>query len=401
MTIPVPIVLQTVQPASIQVDSVISAVLRSPRVVSAASFVKSTMRAAKAGRSTVPGQLSIAPWLGSPNGTTEEFLFIQSLDAGGRRGARLTSIDASLLDAKATYNETLKSVYVTILTQCVQLLLAQRAADHALLVEKNLAESMRVIEAQVNAGTKPGSDLELAKAVWNEARIDTVLASEKVMTLRTSLQAYGISNGDVNLKTISRVLPELRSLHPDHVLEGRADANIAKLIADKQSVSASGRPDVSMVVRSQNFTRNFTPNDRGIALQLSIPVDHGTIRANAATFDSQIGNVERRLEDESAKQKALRISIEANIASIDSGIIASQQKVIAPLSDYVSKMQRAYAAGTVNVVTFLDAQRAYHSALGKLLALQDRRDMAVLQLVEQGGMIPRQFTNYNQQSDKK
>lgn len=359
------------------------------------------MRAAKAGRSTVPGQLSIAPWLGSPNGTTEEFLFIQSLDAGGRRGARLTSIDASLLDAKATYNETLKSVYVTILTQCVQLLLAQRAADHALLVEKNLAESMRVIEAQVNAGTKPGSDLELAKAVWNEARIDTVLASEKVMTLRTSLQAYGISNGDVNLKTISRVLPELRSLHPDHVLEGRADVNIAKLIADKQSVSASGRPDVSMVVRSQNFTRNFTPNDRGIALQLSIPVDHGTIRANAATFDSQIGNVERRLEDESAKQKALRISIEANIASIDSGIIASQQKVIAPLSDYVSKMQRAYAAGTVNVVTFLDAQRAYHSALGKLLALQDRRDMAVLQLVEQGGMIPRQFTNYNQQSDKK
>ena len=180
-------------------DFALSATIRSPQVIAAASNVKSALALAKSGRATAPAQLTVAPWLGSPNGTTEEFLFIQSLEAGGRRSARVSSHDALLLDAQANYNETLVSVYTKILAHVAQLLAAERSHAHAIHVENNLAESVRVIETQVLAGTKPGSDLEIAKAMLNAARIESELALERTRANRISLEAYAV--GEVHKPT--------------------------------------------------------------------------------------------------------------------------------------------------------------------------------------------------------
>jgi len=84
-------------------DFALRAALRSPQVITAAFIVKSALTLARSGRSTTSGQLTIAPWLGSPNGTTEEFLFTQSLEAGGRRTARVSrSVMSHPLSRKIT-----------------------------------------------------------------------------------------------------------------------------------------------------------------------------------------------------------------------------------------------------------------------------------------------------------
>jgi outer membrane protein TolC len=156
-----------------------------------------------------------------------------------------------------------------------------------------------------------------------------------------------------------------------------------------------------MVLRSQNFTRNFTPNDRGFAVQLSMPIDHGSIRSNVATIESQISSIEMRMKDDRSKQNVRRKSIETTIASIETAIANTQQSVITPMEDYVAKMQRAYTAGTVTVTAFLDAQRSLHESIHKLLTLQDQRDQLSVQLIEQGGMLPKQLVIHNKQSDRK
>jgi outer membrane protein TolC len=114
-----------------------------------------------------------------------------------------------------------------------------------------------------------------------------------------------------------------------------------------------------------------------------------------------MSSVGKSVTDDRTKQNALRSSIDANIASIDIGIAKTQETVITPLSNYVTKMQRAYMAGTVTVLAFLDAQRSYHDAERKLIGLRDQRDLAILQLIEQGGMIPKQLITSTKQNDRK
>lgn len=386
--------------ASDALDFALTATFRSPQVIAAGSSLKSAMALAKSGRATTPAQLTVAPWLGSPNGTTEEFLFTQSLEAGGRRAARVSSHDALLLDAQATYNETLVSVYTRILVHVAQLLAAERSYAHAIHVENNLAESLRVIETQVSAGTKPGSDLEIAKTNLNAARIESQLALERTRAHRINLEAYGVDAEGKHTSTDVFTVPDRSSLLPANCIELRGAANAARLAAEMRASTASGRPDVSVVIRSQNFTRNFTPNDRGLALQVSIPIDHGTVRANSATIQRQVSSIGLSVLDDRSKQIAMRRSIDANIESIDIGIAKTQETVITPLSNYVSKMQRAYMTGTVTVLAFLDAQRSYHDAERKLIGLRDQRDLAMLQLIEQGGLVPKQLITSTKQSDR-
>lgn len=379
-------------------DSVFQATLNSPQVIAAQSSIKAARRMTKSGRATVPGQLTIAPWLGSPNGTTEEFLFIQSLDAGGRRQARVSVHDSNLLDAEVKYVDTLSTVYAQILNHLTQLAAAEREYALALHAEKNMSESLKVIEAQVNAGAKPGSDAELAKVVWNEAKIALQVALDRVSSNKLSLESFGLK---FEPGAVSSAIPEASLLTASNLLERKAAVASAKLSNDMRSTAATGRPDVSMVVRSQNFTRNFTPNDRGIAVQFSIPIDHGTIKASTTTMATQLSTFESRVKDDVSKQDSKRKSLLSNITSLDIAISSSQTSVIAPLREYVARMQRAYVAGTVSVTTYLDAQRSLHDAELKVVSLRDQRDLATIQLVEQCGMLPSPLITQTKQSDTK
>jgi outer membrane protein TolC len=116
---------------------------------------------------------------------------------------------------------------------------------------------------------------------------------------------------------------------------------------------------------------------------------------------SQISSIELRLKDDVAKQQSQRKAIEATIASIDSAVISTQQAVVTPLTEYVEKMQRAYTAGAVTIIAYLDAQRSLHDAERKLIAMKDQRDQSVLQLIEKGGMLPGQLNITPKQSDRK
>jgi len=389
--IPFPLLSQTGAVTSDPIQDVVEATIRSPQVSAAAATAKGALALTKSGRSTTPAQLYIAPWLGSPNGTTEEFLFLQPLEAGGRRRARVSSLDVQLVDAQTAYLETVSSVYVHILSQVTSLAAAERNYSHTVKVEKNLEASLKVIEAQVAAGAKPGSDIELLRAHWNEAHIVSVMASEHVTSSRIKLAAYGLDVSGFQNNASSRAIPNPADLVPTNLLERRGSVTLAKLASDMQSSSALGRPDVSLMVRSQNFTRNFTPNDRGVAVQFSIPMDHGSIKANTSIIASQLSSVTTRVNDDRSKQLARRKSIEVTIASIDTAIATTQQAVISPKTDYVAKMQRAYIAGTEPVMSYLDAQRSLHDSELLLNSLRDQRDQAVLQLIEQCGLLPNQL----------
>ena len=401
MTIPFPLVFQLTAANTDPMQAAVEAAIRSPQVSAAATTATGALALTKSGRATTSAQLAIAPWLGSPNGTTEEFLFLQPLEAGGRRSARVSSLDVQLVDAETAYLETVTVVYSQILSQLTTLAAAERDHSHAVKVEKNLEAALKVVEAQVAAGTKPGSDIDLVKVHWSEANIASVLAAELVTSSRVKLLSYGLDVSMFQRGAAALAIPNLTILSPTNLLERRGSVTVAKLASEMQASSASSRPDVSIMVRSQNFTRNFTSNDRGVAVQISIPIDHGSIKANTSTIASQISSLTTRLNDERTKQSSRRKAIEATIASIDAAITTTQQAVISPMTDFVAKMQRAYVAGTATVMSYLDAQRSLHDSERRLISLRDQRDQGIRHLIEQGGMLPSQLIAATKQSNRK
>ena len=76
---------------------------RFPKVSVCASTDNCPLVSMQSGRATTLTQLAITQWLGSANGTTEEVLHFQPLEAGGRRRARVSSLDVKLVDAQTTH----------------------------------------------------------------------------------------------------------------------------------------------------------------------------------------------------------------------------------------------------------------------------------------------------------
>jgi hypothetical protein len=83
-----------------------------------------------------PEPLSTTPRLSTQNGTAEAFVFLQALAAGGRRHARVSSLDLQLLDAQRTHLETLRTVFSQIPTHLTKLAAAQRDYSQAFKASK-------------------------------------------------------------------------------------------------------------------------------------------------------------------------------------------------------------------------------------------------------------------------
>ena len=69
---------------------------RFPKVSLCASTANCPLVSIESGRAKTSAQLEITQWLGSPNDTTEALLNLQPLKAGGRRRARVSSLDVQL-----------------------------------------------------------------------------------------------------------------------------------------------------------------------------------------------------------------------------------------------------------------------------------------------------------------
>jgi outer membrane protein, heavy metal efflux system len=313
----------------------------------------------------------VAPWLGSANGTTEEFFFSQPLEVNGARGAR-AAVAVSRLAASAAGAdvETLSLVHAVRLTYDA---LAYAQAQEALAQDSlQLTQELdRLTTRQVELGARPGIEATQTRIEVSRAQQQVIQASGQRKSAQAALAALLGKPPEEVLPPLSPLplttvpLIEKNVPRPELALEA---ANLQRLLSEEKLARTELKPDLSLMLRSQNLFHPSGPADRGAAVQVNFPLDWGAKRA-------RVRQVAAATEAQQARQSALTIQLAQERAQAKAQLESAEAVLESYQTDLIQRSERlllasktGFQAGQTSITAVLEAQRTFRAVLAERLA---------------------------------
>jgi cobalt-zinc-cadmium efflux system outer membrane protein len=301
-----------------------------------------------------------------------DFALSQTIELGGRRGARVAAAEAGVARASASADETrLRALRDVALAFARGLAAAERIAL-ARRAEQNASEVLRVAEGRHARGDVAALDLNLARGALARARSDVRAAEASDVLVRADLKALLAIEAEAPLVLSGdlrpRPAPELASLL------GAAQARPALRMAEAELREAQGEiaegkgmrwPDVTPSVR---YERDDGTDVVWGGLTLSLPfwnrgqAARGVAEARAGRMRAEVEASRRtaRLEVQSAYE-AFRL----RMAALD-----ELEESAALLEDNEALARRSYEVGQIGLAELLLVRRETVEA--RLLYLERR-----------------------------
>lgn len=342
-----------------------------PKMQSVLQEITAAKEGVAAARSLSAPTFYVAPWLGSANGTTEEFFFSQPLEINGARGAR-TAVAVSRLAVSAAGAdvETLSLAHaVRVAYDALAYAQAQEVlAQEALQLTQELD---RVTTRQVELGARPGIEA-------TQTRIEVARAQQQVIQASGNRKSTQAALAVLMGKSPEEALPPLSPLalavvplaekslpRPELALEA---ANLQRLISEEKLARTELKPDVSLMLRSQNLFHPSGPADRGAAVQVNFPLDWGAKRA-------RVRQVAAATEAQQARQSALTLQLAQERAQAKAQLESTEAVLQSYQADLIQRSERllqasktGFQAGQTSITAVLEAQRTYRAVLSERLA---------------------------------
>jgi cobalt-zinc-cadmium efflux system outer membrane protein len=348
-------------------DAIVLAHTAAPDLAAAAARVAATRDARPfAGRPLNPAvEVRSENWLSGasdPGLPLDVFATVtQTVELGGKRAARQGLATAAVTAAEAAQATATRAVALYVSRQYLE---ALRLRERAIVLEAqavSLTEATRVMRRRVELGTAPES--ELLKLRTEEARASlertqaTLGAARAVVLLGTRIGA------DVTLDRLQMpALPPLPAgdkLQIDALAElqlARSAAQTAAGVLDLER--ARGVPDVAVnagVKRTAGYTTGVA------AVTMAMPIfDRNRVarvvaagQLRAAQLEAEA--VERRLRGEFAAARAAAVTLADRAAW-------SPAALVEPARAARDAARAAFAAGAIDVLRLLDAERVHTDA---------------------------------------
>lgn len=342
-----------------------------PRLKALRQELNAAQEGVTAARALAAPTLYVAPWLGSANGTTEEFLFSQPLEVNGARRARTTVAAARLAVGVAGAElERLSLVHAVRLAydSLAYTESQEQLAQEALQLTQELD---RLTARQVELGARPGLEATQTRIEVARAQQQAAQARGKRRAAQAALAALLGMAPEAALPPLSPLpltatpVTETAALRPEQVLEA---ANLQRLISEEKLARTELKPDVSLMLRSQNLFHPSSPTDRGAALQVSFPLDWGARRA-------KVRQVAAAAEAQQARQEALTLQLAQERAQARAQLESATEVLRSYETDLIQRAERllkasktGFQAGQTSITAVLEAQRTYRTVLTERLA---------------------------------
>lgn len=342
-----------------------------PEIVAVRQEIAAATEGVTAARALSAPIFYVAPWLGSANGTTEEFFFSQPLEINGARGARVavavSRLAVSMVGADV---ETLSLVHAVRVAYDA---LAYAQAQESLAKESfQLTQELdRITTRQVELGARPGIEATQTRIEVSRAQQLVVQASGKRKSAQAALATLLGKSPEEELPTLSLLpliptpLKETTVPRPELALEA---AQLTRLASEEKLARTELKPDVSLMLRSQNIFHPSGPADRGAAVQLNFPLDWGAKRARVRQSVAATKAQEARqsalilqLVQERAQAKAQLESAETVLQSFQTDLIQRSERLL-------QASKTGFQAGQTGITVVLEAQRTYRAVLAERLA---------------------------------
>jgi outer membrane protein, heavy metal efflux system len=348
-----------------------TAIKTHPKMQSVRQEIAAAKEGVTAARALSAPTFYVAPWLGSANGTTEEFFFSQPLEVNGARGAR-AAVAVSRLAASAAGAdvETLSLVHaVRVAYDSLAYAQAQEAlAQDSLQLTQELD---RLTTRQVELGARPGIEATQTRIEVSRAQQQVIQASGQRKSAQTALAALLGKSPEETLPPLSPLpltpapLAEKSVPRPELTLEA---ANLQRLLSEEKLARTELKPDLSLMLRSQNLFHPSGQADRGAAVQVNFPLDWGAKRA-------RVRQVAAATEAQQARQSALALQLAQERAQAKAQLESAEAVLQSYQTDLIQRSERllqasktGFQAGQTSITAVLESQRTYRAVLAERLA---------------------------------
>lgn len=341
---------------------------QSPAIAAARARVDAARdAAARAGRLPNPFvELRSENWASNaPDGTLPLDVFAtvtQTLELGGKRGARRAQAHAGL--ASATSGETLvwREVALAVAGDYLQ---ALRAREHARVRSEfaaQMAEAARVMGRRVEVGTAPEADLLKLRTEDARALLERTRAELDAARAATALGArLGLTVSPAMLQVPGRPpVPEtpegVPASHPA-LLAAAAAVEAARATVGVERARAV--PDVGV---NAGYKRTAGFNSGVAAVTIPIPLfDRNGVARALAEGQLRMAEFERdatrqRLEGTLQAARHAAATLAARAADL-------QATLVSPAAGNRDAARAAFAAGALDVLRLVDAERLYLDAV--------------------------------------
>ncbi len=292
----------------------------------------------------------------------------QTVELGGKRGARRAAADASVTTTAAAEAMTWREIARAISTDYLTALKFRDEARALALQAEGLAEATRIMDRRVAVGAAP--EAELLKLRTEEARAVAARTRAELAAAR-ALATLGATLGlDVPAEALQRPaapppLPDapVSATHPELVAAGGAvDAARAAVALER----ARGVPDLAV---NAGVKRTSGYNTGVAALTLPIPLfdRNGVARAIAE------GQLRAAEQERAATERRLRgalVSARAAAGTLASRAAEAPALLVEPARGALAAARAAFAAGALDVLRLVDAERVLIDATLVTLELE-------------------------------
>lgn len=308
---------------------------------------------------------------GAPDGTLPLDVFatvLQTVELGGKRGARRAVAAAGESSAAAGEALAWRDLARTI---AGEYLAALRARDHARAradFAERMAEAARVMARRVEVGSAPEAELlklrtEETRAVVERTRAE--LAAARAVAQLAAALAGEVSAAALQMPARPPVAAATAPIatHPELQL---AESAVSQARATADLERARSRPDLGL---NAGYKRTGGFNTGVAALTLPIPLfdRNGVARALA---DGQVSAAQHELEATRQRLTALLVAARDAAGTLATRAIDLDATLVTPARGARDAARAAFAAGALDVLRLVDAERLYVDAATAALDLE-------------------------------
>jgi cobalt-zinc-cadmium efflux system outer membrane protein len=304
----------------------------------------------------------------------------QTLETAGKRGKRTQVAEQDVAVAQSLLQDTMRQVKLELRTRYFRVVLAKAQNELAREVLSQFDEIIRLNETRFQRGEVSG--LDLARVQTERLRFfnDQVSADVELQNSKTGLlELLGATDMGAPIELTESLAFHSSSFSLEELeqeaLVARADlrARTEQVVREQRDLTLEKANSVPDVTPFLGYKRNFRDNTVAFGLNVSLPI-----------FNRNQGGIARataRIEQAGFERQQAELAVKSQVRQAYEVVQGEERRVRELESTYVPKArqardiaQAAYRLGSLNLIGFLDAERAYRETLrGYNQALFDHR----------------------------
>lgn len=310
----------------------------------------------------------------------------QTIETAGKRGKRTKVAQQDVAVAESALQDTIRQLKLELRDRYYSVVLAEAQQELAQQILGQFDEIIRLNEVRFRQGEVSG--LDLARVQTERLRFfnDSVAAELQLKNAKASLlELLGVPNVatefDVTEKLEFKPLQAQLETLGEEAVQTRPDllAERQRVERDRRRLNLAKAEAVPNITPFFGYKRDFGANTVTFGVSIPLPL-----------FNRNQGGVARASAQVTQQQYELRrteLSVRRNVQLAYQSAVAQEQRVQALQSTYLASALKArdiaqayYRLGALDLIAFLDAERAYRETVREYNQALFDHQVAVFQL---------------------